>query len=491
MFKKVEKSSNNTIVDTGFVQNFMNIFKSFLCLILFTCFDASIFCSFFASTPPKVRITQGHVKPEPVAFVPIFNGDSAALEMGTNFINIISNDLCGCGLFYSVNRGAFIETSEMLSKKEPSMQNWRVIKARFLVCGSITRNGKGYKITVKLYDVNRDAKLMTFSVVVYNETLRKAAHMASDQIYSRITEEKGMFDTQIVYIETVKPEMKKGKKITYLRRLKIMDQDGANDYALTKGNCLVLSPKYSPDGKTVAYLLYKNEGSGKQKHPTAHVYLLDIETKKQRPLLTPEHFLAISKVNGNAKVNMTYAPNFSPDGKEICFALIINGRSAIYSMNLREGKIRRLTDHVAIDTSPSYTNDGRKILFTSNRSGKEKIYVINKDGSAVTKISLGDGKYSQPVCSPRGDLIAFSKQIGNQFFIGVMRPNGTDERLVLQCYLAEHPSWSPNGRYIAFVRQANSRTCRKICMVDLTGYFMKELNTKSEASNCSWSPLVK
>jgi TolB protein len=298
-----------------------------------------------------------------------------------------------------------------------------------------------------------------------------------------------MFDTKIAYIETAPSKVVKGRKLTYLRCLKVMDPDGFNDIAFTGGDDLVLTPRYSPDGKTIAVLLYKTEGTGKAKHRSAHVFLIDVATRRQRPLLTPEHFRAISRANGGAEVNMSYAPRFSPDGRSICFALIINGRSAIYTMNVTEGRIRRLTDHIAIDTSPAYSVDGRSIVFTSNRSGKEKVYIMSADGSNVRRITNNEGKYSQPVFSPRGDFIAFSKQIGNQFFIGVVRPNGTEERIITQCYLAEAPCWAPNGRYIAFTRQVSPRSDRRICVIDLTGFFMKEMKTRTEAYDCSWSPV--
>jgi TolB protein len=443
------------------------------------------------SKATRIHITQGHVKPDPIAFVPLYGSSQKEQEIGDAFIEIIKNDLCNCGLFCSVSSSSFIQDSATLAKKEPRMQDWRLIKARFLICGTIQSSGGGYRVSVRIYDVNCGIKLLTFSVVIQKQNLRKAAHMASDQIYFRLTGESGMFDTQLIYVETMPEKIKKGKKITYLRRLKIMDQDGANDTPLTEGDDLVMTPRYSPDGKTIAYLMYKTEGSGKNKKKNAHVYLFDLLTKRKRQLLNADCFKAISKANGGAEVNMTYAPRFSPDGHSICFALIIKGKSAIYTMNVVEGKLKRLTSHTAIDTSPAYSKEGSKIVFTSNRSGKEKIYIMNSDGTNVQRITNGEGKYSQPVFSPRGDFIAFSKQVGNQFFIGVVRPNGTEERLITQHYLAESPCWSPNGRYIIFTKQAAPRSPRRICTIDLTGYFTKEMNTLRDAYDCYWSPLIK
>lgn len=439
----------------------------------------------------RVHITQGHVQPDPIAFVRLSGDTVFSKDLAEKFLEIVRQDLCNCGMFTAVNPSTFLQKPETLAVSEPRLEDWRIIKTRFLVCGSSQEKGNNVQITLRLYDVNRNARLLVLSIIASKDNLRNAAHRTADQIYMRLTGEKGMFNTQLAYIEALPPQVKRGRTVSYLRRLRMMDQDGANDHALTEGDNLVMTPRFSPDGQTVVYLAYRNEGTGRLRHPTAQVYLLDIATHRSRPLLTAAHLDAISRANGGAKVNMTYAPRFSPDGRSICFSLIINGRSAIYTMNIAEGRIRRLTDHRAIDTSPAYSPDGKSIVFTSNRSGKEKIYIMDIDGSHVRRVTNGEGKYSQPIFSPRGDFIAFSKQVGNQFFIGVVRPNGTEERLIIQGYLAESPSWSPNGRYILFIWQDHPRHPQSICKVDLTGFFMQKMTTQREARDCSWSPLLK
>jgi TolB protein len=114
---------------------------------------------------------------------------------------------------------------------------------------------------------------------------------------------------------------------------------------------------------------------------------------------------------------------------------------------------------------------------------------MNADGSNVQRISHGQGKYGTPVWSPRGDLIAFTRISGGTFYIGVMRPDGSGERMLTQGYLVEGPTWSPNGRVLAFFRESNQGQ-PKLYTIDLTGTNERQLMTPLDASDPAWSPLI-
>jgi TolB protein len=163
-------------------------------------------------------------------------------------------------------------------------------------------------------------------------------------------------------------------------------------------------------------------------------------------------------------------------------------------MSLSSRQLVKLTDCNCIDTSPSFSPDGSKIVFNSDRGGSQQLYVMNSDGSGVTRVSFGDGKYGTPVWSPRGDLIAFTKMYSGKFYIGIMRPDGSGERLLTESWLDEGPSWSPNGRVIVFHRQFPSSGGRsgnvRLYTVDLTGHNLRELLTPMDASDPAWSPLL-
>ena len=192
---------------------------------------------------------------------------------------------------------------------------------------------------------------------------------------------------------------------------------------------------------------------------------------------------------------MTFAPRFSPDGKKIIMSFAKDGNSDIYTMDLENRIVEKITNHPSIDTSPSYSPDGKFICFNSDRSGYQQIYVMKSDGSNVKRISFGSGLYGTPVWSPRGDLIAFTKLHKGKFYIGVMRTDGSGERLLTENFYQEAPSWSPNGRVLIFYRETKTDDkgegfSAKLWSIDLTGYNERLVDTPTDASDPSWSSLL-
>jgi Periplasmic component of the Tol biopolymer transport system len=118
---------------------------------------------------------------------------------------------------------------------------------------------------------------------------------------------------------------------------------------------------------------------------------------------------------------------------------------------------------------------------------------MNADGTDPVRISFGEGRYTTPVWSPRGDLIAFTKQHQGRFMLGVIDANGSgEERILYDGYFVDTPAWSPNGRVILFTRGDASRTGTEysIWSVDLSGFNLRRLPTQGAASDPAWSPLI-
>lgn len=381
--------------------------------------------------------------------------------LGRQLSEIIANDLRNSGLFTPLPQSqlrpvAFPEVTA------PAFDYWGGTGAQSLVQGFIRANGDG-NLTVGcyLYDVAARTELTRQGFVVPPSDWRRAAHKCADTIYARLTGEGPYFDSRVVYVSETGP---KGRRI---KRLAIMDQDGANHRFLTNGQSLVLTPRFAPNQQSIVYMSYLG------KIPSIYVY--DIGSGRQRLVVQ--------------NVATTFAPRFSPDGRYILFSMAQSGNTDVYRISAQGGTPQRLTNSPGIDTGGSYSPDGSRIVFESDRSGGQQIYVMNADGSNQQRISFGGGRYATPVWSPRGDLIAFTKLAGN-FRIGVMSPSGGGEKLLTDSWSDEGPSWSPNGRVITFLRSGRgSGGAAQLWMVDLTGVNERRIPTPLGGSDPAWGPL--
>jgi TolB protein len=421
----------------------------------------------------EVDITRGNLDPLPIAVSPLHVDiksqdykDIKIKELGENISTIIEKNFKGTGLFNPLKKEAFVQKPDIAHLK-PRFEDWRLIKAQALVTGKLLIKDGKLKVEFRLWDLAAAQEMTALAFTTTPSNWRRVAHIISDKIYERLTGEDGYFDTRIIYVAESGPKNQRVKKLA------IMDQDGFNTKYLTLGNELVLTPRFNPTNQMVTYMSYFRN--------MPRVYLLDIETGTQ-------------EVVGNFP-GMTFAPRFSPDGKKIVMSFAKDGNSDIYTMDLETRVVERISDHSSIDTSPSFSPDGKFITFNSDRSGLQQIYVMRSDGSGVKRITFGNGIYGTPVWSPRGDLIAFTKMRKGRFYIGVMRVDGTGERLLTENFYQEAPSWSPNGRVLVFYRETKAGLkgegfSAKLWSIDITGYNERELLTKTDASDPSWSSLL-
>ncbi|WP_152045126.1 Tol-Pal system beta propeller repeat protein TolB [Aureimonas psammosilenae] len=400
-----------------------------------------------------VDVTRGNVQPLPIA-IPTFGGGKMAAQIS----DVIANDLKSTGLFAPIDPSAFIQ-KDVSPDATPRFPDWTVINAQALVTGKLASEADGrLRAEFRLWDTFANGQLDGQQFYATPDNWRRVAHIIADAIYERLTGEKGYFDTRVVFVSETGPKQKR------VKRLAIMDQDGANVSYLTGGDDLVLTPRFSPNRQELTYMSF-----GKAE---PRVYLLQLETGRR-------------EVVGNFP-GMTFAPRFSPDGTKIAMSLQQEGSSNIYAMDLRSRATTRLTSTSAIDTAPSFSPDGNRIVFESDRGGRPQVYVMGADGSGQNRISFGPGSYSTPVWSPRGDLIAFTKQSGGQFQIGVMKPDGSGERILTSSFHAEGPTWAPNGRVLMFFKDSGAGP--QLYSIDLTGRNERRVPTPGYASDPAWSP---
>ncbi|MBX4335829.1 Tol-Pal system beta propeller repeat protein TolB [Bartonella raoultii] len=435
----------------------MTRYKFFSWLIV----TGGLWLSSFSSVHAQLKgtIASADFSPIPIAVTDFVSNDSIGLKITA----IIAADLERSGLFLPLDKASFLAQISH-PNSQPHFADWQKIKAQGLVVGQVIRETDGrLRVDFRLWDVFGQRQLKGRRFYTATERWRRVAHMIADEIYSEMTGESGYFDTRIVFIDETGPQNAR------IKRLAMMDQDGANLTYLSDGSELVLTPRFSPKRQEITYMAYEH-------NQIPHVYLQQIEMG-QRELI-------------GAFNNMTIAPRFSSDGQKVIMSLLQNDGSAnLYTMDLRTRTTTRLTTTSAIDTSASYSPDGTQIVFSSDRSGKPQIYTMNVDGSNLKRISSNGGSYSTPIWSPRGDYIAFTKQAEGQFSIGVMHPDGTGERILTTGFHNEGPTWSPNGRVLMFFRK-NPGVGPKIYTIDITGRNERLVPTPNDASDPAWSPLL-
>ena len=409
-----------------------------------------------------IDVTQANVQPLPIAIPDFLGGAPSDNEMAVSVSQIISANLKRSGLFAPIDPTAFIEKISSVDAV-PRFPDWRVVNAQALATGRVTRQADGrLKAEFRLWDVLAGQQLAGQQYLTSPDNWRRIAHIISDAIYERLTGEQGYFDTRVVFVDETGPSEHR------IKRLAIMDQDGANVRYLTRGDDLVLTPRFSPSTQEITYMAY---GQGDPR-----VYLLNIETGQR-------------EIVGNFP-GMSFAPRFSPDGQRVIMSLQEGSNSNIFVMDLRSKTMTRLTDTPAIDTAPSYAPDGGKVCFESDRGGHPQIYVMAASGGAAQRISFGEGSYSTPVWSPRGDYIAFTRQAQGKFAIGVMKPDGSGERILTEGFHNEGPTFAPNGRVLMFFRDPGGNAGPSLFTVDVTGRNEQRVPTPSFASDPAWSPLL-
>lgn len=422
-----------------------------------------------AQAQTEINVTRGTVEAMPVAISTFYADDESNRDYAVQIPQVISANLENSGLFRPLNPRSFIQDPSAIEKDGVRFAEWRATGTQALVTGRVTKAPDGRsRVEFRLWDVFSQKQLSGVAYMTTSSNWRRVAHIISDEIYSRLTGEDGYFDSRIVYISESGPTHKRQK------RLAIMDQDGANHRYLTDGQDLVLTPRFSPNSQTIAYLSYKNN--------RPRVYIYNINTGAQEEL--------------GAFPGMTFSPRFSPDGRKVIMSFAQNGNSDLYEMDLRTKRQTRLTTNPAIDTSPSYSPDGRYVVFESDRGGSQQLYVMSMDTKNPQRITFGKGRYGNPVWSPRGDLIAFTRMYQGQFYIGVIRPDGSGERLITTAYHVEGPSWSPNGRVLTYFkenptgRKGEGRESR-IYTIDITGFNERIIKTPQHGSDPAWSPVNK
>ena len=380
--------------------------------------------------------------------------------LGVELARVITSNLRNNGLFKPTGPDA-LPRPTFSNINSPVWATWSNRGAEMLVHGYVrARSDDRLTVGCYLYDMALQSRLVAEGWVVAPADWRRAAHKCADLIYSRLTGESPFFDSRIAYIAET------GPKDNRVKRLAIMDSDGANHRFITTGRSTALTPRYSPDYKQLVYLSYVDGNP--------RIYVYDIGTGRQTLVTQSE--------------NPTFAPRWSPDGRWILYSMAVAGNTDIYRVSAQGGRSERLTDAPGIDIGGSFSPDGSRIVFESDRSGTQQCYVMDADGSNQRRISFGGARCATPEWSPRGDQIAFTN--ASTFNVSVMTPSGGSVRTLTRGWQDEAPTWAPNGRIIQFFRTERNTGKTALWQVDLTGENERRLPTPVDASDPAWGPIL-
>jgi TolB protein len=365
---------------------------------------------------------------------------------------IISSDLVRSGLFKTIDAPNGVNENSALN-----FSDLRASGADAILAGSVNKLADGrFDIRYRLSDTARQTSLIGESITVAPADLRLAAHRIADSVYEKLTGDKGIFSTRIAFVSKQGPRY----------RLIIADWDGDNMQEALNSGEPIISPKWSFDGKKLAYVSFEN------KKPVVYSH----------------------SVNGGQRVVMANfkgsnsAPAWSPDGRTLAVTLTQEGLSQIYLIG-SEGNAKRLTQSNSIDTEPVFSPDGKFVFFTSDRGGSPQIYRIPAGGGEVTRVTFSGTYNVSPRLSPEGSRLVFITRRDGRYLVAVRDLASGAEQIVSDTGREESPSYSPNGKWILYTTQNAGKD--SLIAVSSDGRVKQRLTSSADIREPSWGPFLK
>ena len=415
---------------------------------------------FAAADEKNILVTSGSDRATPIAVVPFgFQGGSVLPD---DMAEIIGNDLRNSGYYAPIPRQNMISQPSQAS--EVIFRDWKALGAQYLMVGSIVPAGGRLQIQYALFNVATEQQVLTGSVSGTTDQLRDMAHYISDQSFEKLTGVKGAFSTRMLYVTA---EQLGGANTRYT--LQRSDYDGARAVTLLQSREPILSPRYAPDGKRIAYVSFE------QKRP--RIFIQYVDTGRREQLTNFEG------LNG--------APAFSPDGSRLALVLSKDGNPEIYVMNLANRQLTRVTNSPAIDTEPFWGKDGSTIYFTSDRGGKPQIYKTSVgSGSAERVTFIGNYNANPKLSADEKTLVMIHRQDGfTNFKVAAQDLQRGSVKILSDSSLDESATVAPNGTMVIYATRQQGRGV--LMLVSLNGRVRLPLPTaQGEVREPSWSPFL-
>ncbi|HEY1315046.1 MAG TPA: Tol-Pal system beta propeller repeat protein TolB [Steroidobacteraceae bacterium] len=406
-----------------------------------------------------VEITKGQADAIPIAIVPFSPPEAAAASF--DVAQLVSDDLARSGRFRSTDRKDMIEQPH--AGAAISFDDWRRLNNDYIVVGQVQPAGVDhYNITFELYNVLNHQRLLAYQISANKPGLRLASHQVADMVFEKILGIRGAFATRIAYISVL------GALPHKSYRLIVADADGENPHVVMQSNEPLMSPAWSPDGQSLAYVSFED------RLPSVYVQLL--KTGERR------------RVSAQAGVNQ--APAWSPDGKKLALTLSTrDGNLDVYVLDLTTQALTRITDDPGIDTEPQWSKDGQSLYFTSDRAGGPQIYRVGTQAGDKPRRLTFQGSYNaRPRLSPDESQLAFVTQEDGGYHIATMDLRGRgDTQVLTKGRFDVSPSYAPNGAEIIYASRDRGRGV--LALVSADGRVQERLvSSEGELQEPAWAP---
>ena len=422
----------------------------FVCI----CFVLTLSTKAYANL--ELELTQGVSGTVPVKLL-AFKGESAS--HAAEIQQVIKTDLSHSGRFNVVAKKAPKTNAE----DSIHFDYWRQQHVDNLVQAEIVSRGNQLQVHLNLYDSYKDPHLIANTTLsAEGDAWRDLAHRLSDWIYEKLTGEQGIFSTRLCYVVVVrKPET------LALYRLEVADADGARPRILLESQQPIMSPAWSPDGHTIAYVSFESGHS--------QIYSVNVFTGARR-LLTD-----FTGVNG--------APSWSPDGKQLAMVLSHEQHPNIYIYNLVTQRLKQVTTSLAIDTEPQWTRDQSALLFTSDRGGRAQVYRVTLATGAVTRLTFNGPFHASPQLTPDNKSLITLHRANGLYNIAIQDLESGHMRLLTQTGQASSPSISPNGQMVVYAAKRGGRGVLEVVAVDAKVTWRLP-SSEGDVQEPAWSPFV-
>jgi len=419
----------------------------------------------FASTPAhaelQILITKGVTDPIPIAIVPFAHAVPA--DGGFDVAAVVQHDLESSGRFRAMQRRDMLSTPT--SAGDVQAADWKAAGNDYVVVGRVTApSANELDIECDLINIQTGTRIASQKFIASSSSLRNAAHLVSDFVYSKVLGVRGAFATRIAYIAV------QGKPPNQRFQLIVADADGENPKVILESSQPIMSPAWSPDEQWLAYVSFENRLSG--------VYVQKVHTGERQLV--------------SARVGVNGAPAYSPDGTHL--ALTLSGASGnldVWLLDLATQGLTRLTDDPAVDTEPAWSPDGKSIYFTSDRAGGPQIYKVDiAQPKRIERITFGSAYNARPRLSPDGKKIAFVTREGGNYRIAVQDLASGTVSVLSHGALDESPSFAPNGAVVIYAgRDGELGTLQTVSVDGLVTQRLKA--DQGEVREPVWGPFPR